>query len=87
MLIQQFHPGMRLGLQPTLATSGNSLFSRQRHRDDDSTFHCVAMALAMLGKLADLVHLPYHTFGPEQMLWDDVWPHCRPLSARIHETE
>lgn len=75
MLIQQFHPGMRLGQQPTLTHSGNLLSSRQGHWDGGSTFHCVAMALAMLGKLADPVHLPYHTFGPEQMLWDDVWPH------------
>ncbi|WP_175948120.1 hypothetical protein [Burkholderia pyrrocinia] len=75
MLIQQFHPGMRLGQQPTLATSGNPLFSRQGHWDGGSTLHCVAMALALLGKLADPVYLPYHTVGPEQVVWDDAWPH------------
>ncbi|WP_176016817.1 MULTISPECIES: hypothetical protein [Burkholderia] len=75
MLIQQFHPGMRLGRQPTLATSGNPLFSRQGHWDGGSTLHRVAMALALLGKLADPVYLPYHTDGPEQSVWDDAWPH------------
>ncbi|MDR8027942.1 hypothetical protein KPA93_32475 [Burkholderia cenocepacia] len=75
MLIQKFHPGIRLGQQPTLVTSGNSLFSRQGHWDGGSTLHCVAMALAMLGKLDDPVYLPYHAYGPEQVVWDDVWPH------------
>ena len=75
MLLQQFHPGMRLGQQPTLARSRNPLFSRQGHWDGGSTLHCVAMALALLGKLADPVYLPYHTDGPEQVVWDDAWPH------------
>ncbi|KVG12478.1 hypothetical protein [Burkholderia thailandensis] len=75
MLIQQFHPGIRLGRRQALTTSGNQLFSRQGHWDGGSTLHCVAMALAMLGKLADPVYLPYHTSGPEQMLWNDAWPH------------
>lgn len=65
MLIQKFHPAMRLGQQPVLAVSGNPLFSRQGHWDGGSTLHCVAMALALLGKLNDPVYLPYHTFGPE----------------------
>ena len=75
MLIQKFHPGIRLGQQPTLAESGNPLFSRQGHWDGGTTLHCVAMALALLGKLADPVWLPYRGNGPEQMLWDDAWPH------------
>ncbi|QET29230.1 hypothetical protein [Burkholderia multivorans] len=75
MLIQKFHPAMHLGQQPMLASSGNPLFSRQGHWDGGGTLHCVAMALAMLGKLADPVYLSYHTSGPEQRLWDDAWPH------------
>ncbi|HDR8934489.1 hypothetical protein [Burkholderia vietnamiensis] len=75
MLIQKFHPGMRLGQQPAIAASGNPLFIRQGHWDGGSTLHCVAMALALLGKLADPVYLPYHPFGPEQIVWDDAWPH------------
>ncbi|UEP28004.1 hypothetical protein [Burkholderia sp. B21-007] len=75
MLIQKFHPSIRLGQQPTLVTSGNPLFSRQGHWDGGSTLHCVAMALAMLGKLDDPVYLPYHASGPEQVVWDDAWPH------------
>ncbi|MDR8050739.1 hypothetical protein [Burkholderia cenocepacia] len=75
MLIQKFHPGIRLGQQPTLVTSDNALFSRQGHWDGGSTLHCVAMALAMLGKLTDPVYLPYHASGPEQAVWDDAWPH------------
>ncbi|EKS9844503.1 hypothetical protein QDD82_005357 [Burkholderia cepacia] len=75
MLIQKFHPGIRLGQQPTLVTSGNALFSRQGHWDGGSTLHCIAMALAMLGKLDDPVYLPYRTSGPELIVWDDAWPH------------
>ncbi|MDN7526339.1 hypothetical protein [Burkholderia orbicola] len=75
MLIQQFHPGMRLGQQPVLTSSGNPLFSRQGHWDGGSTLHCVAMALALLGKLADPVYLPYRTSGPEQVVWDHAWSH------------
>ncbi|MBO7771605.1 hypothetical protein J6352_09655 [Burkholderia pseudomallei] len=75
MLIQKFHSGVQLGQQPTIAASGNPLFSRQGHWDGSSALHCVAMALALLGKLADPVHLPYHAFGPEQNVWDDAWPH------------
>lgn len=33
------------------------------------------MALALLGKFTDPVWLPYRGNGPEQMLWDDAWPH------------
>ncbi|ARK40485.1 MULTISPECIES: hypothetical protein [Burkholderia] len=75
MLIQKFHPSIRLGQQPALAASGNALFSRQGHWDGGSTLHCVAMALGLLGKLADPVYLAYHPFGPEQIVWDDAWPH------------
>ncbi|WP_423380287.1 hypothetical protein [Burkholderia sp. LMG 32019] len=75
MLIQKFHPSIRLGQQPILAKLGTPLFSRQGHWDGGSTLHCVAMALALLGKLTDPVYLPYHSNGPEQMLWDDAWPH------------
>lgn len=66
---------MCLGQQPVLAVSGNPLFSRQGHWDGGSALHCVAMALALLGKLTDPVYLPYHAFGPEQIVWDDAWPH------------
>lgn len=75
MLIQKFHPGIRLGQQPALAKLGTPLFSRQGHWDGGSTLHCVAMALALLGKLTDPVYLPYHGTGPEQIVWDDAWPH------------
>lgn len=75
MLIQKFHPGIQLGRQPTLVDSGNPLFSRQGHWDGGSTLHCVAMALALLGKLADPVYVPYHAAGSEQVVWDQAWPH------------
>ena len=75
MLIQKFHPGIRLGQQPALTDSGNPLFSRQGHWDGGSTLHCVAMALAILGKLSDPVHLPYHTSGNEAVVWDHAWQH------------
>ncbi|MGZ2744463.1 hypothetical protein [Burkholderia stagnalis] len=75
MLIQKFHSGIRLGQQSALAESGNPLFSRQGHWDGAGTLHCVAMALALLGKLADPAYLPYHGNSPEQTLWDDAWSH------------
>ncbi|KVC72122.1 hypothetical protein [Burkholderia ubonensis] len=75
MLIQKFHSGILLGQQPALAKSRHPFFSRQGHWDGAGTLHCVAMALALLGKLTDPVYLPYHGNGPEQMLWDDAWPH------------
>lgn len=75
MLIQKFHPAIRLGQQPIIARTGNALFSRQGHWDGGSTLHCVAMALSLLGKLTDPVYLPYHGNGPEQKVWDDAWPH------------
>ncbi|PRH49696.1 papain-like cysteine protease family protein [Burkholderia multivorans] len=75
MLIQKFHQGVRLGQQTTLADSGAPLFSRQGHWDGGSTLHCVAMALALLGRLADPVYLPYHASGTERIVWDHAWPH------------
>jgi hypothetical protein len=75
MLIQKFHPGLRLGRQPVLAASGTPLFSRQGHWDGGSTLHCVAMALAMLGKLSDPVYVPHHETGNERVVWDHAWPH------------
>lgn len=75
MLIQKFHPGIRLGQQPTIVDSRNPLFSRQGHWDGGSSLHCVAMALALLGKLADPVYLPYHAGGTEQTMWDHAWTH------------
>ena len=75
MLIRKFHRNIRLGHKSAIAPTGNPLFSRQGHWDGSSTLHCVAMALALLGKLIDPVYLPYHGNGPEQKLWDDAWPH------------
>lgn len=75
MLIQKFHPGLRLAQQLALASSGAPLFSRQGNWDGGSTLHCVAMALALLGKLSDPVDAPYHTSGNEHIVWDHAWPH------------
>ncbi len=75
MLIQKFHPALRPGQQLVLADSGNPIFSRQGHWDGGSTLHSVAMALALLGRIADPVWLPYHTCGAERTVWDRAWPH------------
>jgi hypothetical protein len=75
MVVQRFHPALRIGQPLTLSASGNALFSRQGHWDGGSALHCVAMALAMLGKLADPVYPPYHAHGNERVLWDHAWPH------------
>ena len=76
MLIQKFHLGISHHKGTAVsAASGLPLFSRQGHWDGGSTIHCVAMALALLGRLADPVHLPYHDEGSERRLWEAGWPH------------
>ena len=75
MLTQRFHPALRPGHQLTQVRSGNPLFSRQGHWDSGSALHCVAMALALLGKLADPVRLARSDDGPEANFWDCAWPH------------
>jgi len=75
MLVQRFHPGIQLGQQPTLVHSGKSLFSRQGHWDGGSALHCIAMALALQGTLADPVNLPEQQSGNGRVLWDHAWPH------------
>ena len=75
MLIQKFHPGLRPGQQLVGAGSGNPLFSRQGHWDGGCTLHCVAMALALLGRLDDPVDIRRRDTGPEAGFWDRAWPH------------
>lgn len=75
MLIQKFHPGIQLDHEPLSRHSMHPLFSRQGHWDGGSTLHCVAMALAVLGKLDDPRYLPYHDAGNERIAWDSSWPH------------
>ncbi|KGR98758.1 hypothetical protein [Burkholderia pseudomallei] len=75
MLIQKFHAALRHDQSLALAGSNAPLFSRQGHWDGGSPLHCVAMALALLGKLADPVALPHHTVGAERVVWDHAWPH------------
>ncbi|NTZ82555.1 hypothetical protein FCJ61_05950 [Burkholderia metallica] len=75
MLIQKFHPGLRPGPQLVGAGSGSPLFSRQGHWDGGGALHCVAMALALLGRLADPVDIRRRDTGPEASFWDRAWPH------------
>lgn len=75
MLIQKFHPGIRLAHEPLPLHSKHPLFSRQGHWDGGSTLHCAAMALALLGKLDDPRYLSYHDAGNERIAWDSAWPH------------
>lgn len=69
-LIQKLHPALRLGRQLSAADSGKPLFSRQGDWDGGSPLHCVAMALALLGKLPDPVQIREHANGPESHFWD-----------------
>ncbi|KHK59003.1 hypothetical protein PI87_02850 [Ralstonia sp. A12] len=75
MLIQKLHPAMQPGRQLVVKDSGKPLFSRQGDWDGGSPLHCVAMALALLGKLADPVDIRRHTDGPDARFWDRAWPH------------
>ncbi|WP_199544177.1 cysteine peptidase family C39 domain-containing protein [Paraburkholderia kururiensis] len=75
MLIQKFHAALYPGESPAVAATGAKLFSRQGHWDGGSTLHCVAMALALLGKIDDPVWMPYHDEGAERTVWDHAWPH------------
>ena len=54
-LVQKLHPALRPGPQLMLAGTRQPLFRRQGDWDGGSALHCVAMALAMLGMLADPV--------------------------------
>lgn len=73
-LIQKLHPAVQIG-QLVTVPSGKPLFSRQGDWDGGSPLHCVAMALALLGKLSDPVQIRQHTKGPESHFWDRAWPH------------
>jgi hypothetical protein len=75
MLIQKFHHALHLASAPVRVGSGSPLFSRQGHWDGGSTLHCVAMALALIGRVDDPVWLPYHDEGNERTIWDRTWPH------------
>ncbi|MCX4146905.1 MULTISPECIES: hypothetical protein [Paraburkholderia] len=75
MLIQKFHPGLQPGQQLAVAGSGTPLFSRQSHWDCCGALHCVAMALALLGRLDDPVDIRRSDAGPEASFWDRAWPH------------
>lgn len=75
MRVQKLHPALRLGQQLVVAQSGAPLFSCQGGWDGGSTLHCVAMALALLGKLSDPVHVQLYQDGPEGSFWDHAWPH------------
>lgn len=75
MLIQKLHPALKPSQQLVLADSGNPLFSRQGDWDSGSALHCVAMALALLGKLTDPVALSRSGGGPETAFWDCACPH------------
>ncbi|MRS99703.1 hypothetical protein GJQ57_13715 [Ralstonia pickettii] len=74
-LVQNLHPALRLGQRLTVAASGKPLFSQQGDWDGGSPLHCVAMALALLGKLSDPVQVRQHANGPESRFWDRAWPH------------
>jgi hypothetical protein len=73
-LIQKLHPAQRPGHRLTLSGSGAPLLSRQGDWNGGSPLHCVAMALAMLGKLSDPARLALHQGGPEAAFWS-AWPH------------
>lgn len=74
-LVQKLHPSLRTGQRLTLAGSGAPLFSRQGDWDGGSALHCVAMALALLGKLSNAVDVRRSPTGPEARFWDLAWPH------------
>jgi hypothetical protein len=58
-----------------LAGTRQPLFSRQSDRDGGSALHCIAMALAMLGMLADPVDVRAYASGPAAHFCDRAWPH------------
>ncbi|WP_230958620.1 hypothetical protein [Burkholderia territorii] len=70
MLIQKLHAALYPGESPAVAATGAKLFSRQGHWDGCSSLHCVTMALALLGSIADPVWLPYDENGAERTVWD-----------------
>jgi len=74
-LTQKLHPALYPGRQLALSASRQPLFSRQGVWDSGSSLHCVAMALALLGKLSDPVDVRGYASGPVAHFWDRAWPH------------
>ena len=74
-LIQKLHPSLRVGQRLALSGCGSPIFSGQGDWDSGSASHCVAMALALLGKLSDPVDVRRSPTGPEAEFWDRAWPH------------
>lgn len=73
--IQKLHPALHLGHRLTLIGSHKPFFSRQGDWNGGCALNCVAMALAMLGKLSDPARLPIHQSGRETAFRDRAWPH------------
>jgi hypothetical protein len=76
-LIQKLYPALHPGQRLALAGTRQPLLSQQGDWDAGSALHCVAMALAMLGKLSDPVDVRGYASGPVARFWDRAWPHYR----------
>ncbi|WP_244108824.1 hypothetical protein [Burkholderia anthina] len=63
-LIQRLHPALYPGQRLALAGTRRPLFSHQDDSNAGSTLHCVAMALALLGRLSDPVYVRGDASGP-----------------------
>ncbi|MCS3392749.1 hypothetical protein NX868_12610 [Burkholderia thailandensis] len=74
-LSQKLHPALYPGLRLMLDDTRQPIFSHQGDWDAGSALHCVAMALAMLGKLSDPVDVRGYASGPVAHFWDRAWPH------------
>jgi hypothetical protein len=74
-LIQRLHPALHPGQRLTLAGTRQPLFSQQGDWDAGSALHCVAMALALLGRLSDPVDVRGYVTGPVAHFWNRAWPH------------
>jgi hypothetical protein len=74
-LSQKLHPALYPGARLVLDDTHQPLFSQQGNWDAGSALHCVAMALAMLGRLSDPVDVRGYVSGPVAHFWDQAWPH------------
>lgn len=72
--VQKLHPALQSGRRLTLVGSNAPAFSFQGCWDGGCALHATAMALAILGRLSDPVHVSSRRRAPEAEFWRRAQP-------------
>ncbi|MFA8390732.1 hypothetical protein ACEPUD_11515 [Burkholderia ubonensis] len=72
--MQKLHPALQSGRRLTLVGSNAPAFSFQGCWDGGCALHATAMALAILGRLSDPVHVSSRRRAPEAEFWRRAQP-------------